>query len=361
MKKVALILVLLIGFIAGKAQNQTPAENSIIQNTAISGEWYLGFGYNDGTDINQFNLKRGYLTFKTKISDILSVRYTQDITTDTEGGDIGNVEMRLKYLYLKIDLKRNELLRNTYFEIGLVHRPWIDFEQKLTGYRVQGKMFLDRFDITTSADFGITYAGLLGGKISDQYQQKVSSDYPGRYGSFAIGVYNGGGYHALEKNNNKVIDGRFTLRPFPDAIPGVQISYAFAFGKSNVPGINADYRLNLFHLSTESRIHKLMIQYYRGTGGHDGDYLDLLGYSYKNDGFSAFGEFLIPDTKFSILGRFDRFNSHQDEKYIEDTYIGGIAYRFLENKVLLNYDQKKIGDQSVRLYEIALEINFQVR
>ena len=140
MKRTTLLLTLLFMFFTGRAQDQSANPNSIIRNSTISGEWFLGFGYNDGTEISQVNLKRGYLTVKSRLNDIFSVRYTQDITTDSEGGDIGNVEMRLKYLYLEIDLKRNELLRNTYFELGLVHRPWIDFEQKLTGYRVQGKI-----------------------------------------------------------------------------------------------------------------------------------------------------------------------------------------------------------------------------
>jgi len=112
MKRTTLLLTLLFMFFTGRAQDQSANPNSIIRNSTISGEWFLGFGYNDGTEISQVNLKRGYLTVKSRLNDI----------------------------YLEIDLKRNELLRNTYFELGLVHRPWIHFEQKLTGYRVQGKI-----------------------------------------------------------------------------------------------------------------------------------------------------------------------------------------------------------------------------
>ena len=331
---------------------------SLISNTTISGQWFLGLSYDDDREMSSFNLKRGYFTVKTKLNDVLSARYTQDITTDKEGGDMGNVEMRLKYLYLKLDLKNTEALKNTYFEFGMVHRPWLDFEQKLNGYRVQGKMFTDRYSLTTSADFGITYAGLLGGKIDKDYQNNVSKDYPGRLGSFSLGVYNGGGYHALEKNNNKVIEGRLTLRPMPEIMPGVQLSYSFSYGKTNTIWNNGDYRLNLLYLSSQSRYHKLLGTYYTGKGSYDDDYMDEEGFSYKNDGYSVFGEIFIPETRFSIFSRYDKFTSHEESDVIQNTFIAGITYRFLKNKVLLNYDQNKKNEQLVRIYELALEINF---
>ncbi|MCD4770198.1 MAG: hypothetical protein K8R35_08530 [Bacteroidales bacterium] len=356
-KKILFLWVLLI---PAFAVAQTTADNTpaLIRNTSISGEWFLGFGYNGQKEMSSFNLKRGYFTIKTRINDIFSVRYTQDITTDREGSDMGNVEMRLKYLYLKIDLKNIDLLKNSHFEFGMVHTPWLDFEQKITGYRVQSKMFTDRYNLISSADFGITFAGLLGGEIDQAYQEKVSNNYPGRYGSFSVGVYNGGGYHAIEKNNNKIVEGRLTLRPFPDQFPGAQLSYTLSYGKSNTPWNNADYRVNLLYLSTESQYHKLMLTGYKGVGSNNGAYTDDLGFSYKNDGYSAFGEFLIPDTKFALFSRYDHFVSHQTTDFTIDTYIAGITYRFLKNKVLLHYDQSSYNGQILRLYEVALEINF---
>ena len=354
------ILIFWIMLIPVFAAAQITADNTpaLIRNTSISGEWFLGFGYNDQKEMSSFNLKRGYFTIKTRINDIFSVRYTQDITTDREGNDMGNVEMRLKYLYLKINLINVDLLKNTYFEFGMVHRPWLDFEQKLNGYRVQSKMFSDRYYLISSADFGITFAGLLGGEIDQGYRERVSDNFPGRYGSFSVGVYNGGGYHAIEMNNNKIVEGRLTLRPLPDHIPGVQLSYTLSYGKSNTPWNNADYRVNLLFLSTESRYHKLMLTYYKGVGSYSGAYTDDLGFSYKNDGYSIFGEFLIPDTKFALFSRYDHFVSHQATDLTVDTYIAGITYRFLKNKVLLNYDQSSFNRLTLRLYEIALEINF---
>ncbi len=350
-----LALIISLASIAQEAENTA---QSIIQNTTISGEWFLGFSYNDKTEISSFNLKRGYFTIKTRLNDAISVRYTQDITNDSEGGDMGNVEMRLKYLYLMLKLKNIEALQNTYFEFGMVHRPWLDFEQKLNGYRVQGKMFVDRYDLTSSAGFGITYAGLLGGEIDEDYQNRVSKDYPGRLGSFSIGVYNGGGYHAFEKNNNKIVEGRLTLRPLPESFPGIQVSYSISYGKANTESNESNYQLNLFYLSTQSQYHKLLATYYRGEGSYGDDYIDDSGISFKNDGYSVFGEILFPESRISVFSRYDSFTSHQliDEK--QETVIAGLTYRFLNNKVLFNFDQNKSGDAVTKIYEIALEINF---
>lgn len=357
-KYLVLLITLVTGTTALFSQEGEAVKNSIIQNTTISGEWFLGFNYNDDTEISQFNLKRGYFTIKTKLNDILSVRYTQDITLDKEGGDMGNIEMRLKYLYLKLDLKKVEFLSNTYFEFGMVHRPWIDYEQKMNGYRVQGTMFVDRYDITTSADFGILWGGLIGGKLNREGRDFLTPDYGGRIGSFALGIFNGGGYHSIEKNNNKVFEGRISLRPMPEMAPGIQFSYTLAYGKSNTPWNNAKYSMNLFYVSAESRYFKVLGQYYKGIGGYDGDYTDEFGFSYKNDGYSAFGELFIPSTPLSLFSRYDRFISHQEALSNTETVIAGITYRFQGNKVLFDYDGINIDGALIRTYEVALEINF---
>ncbi len=76
----------------------------MMANTSISGQYFIAYLYNDQSDNHQFTLKRGYFTVNTKLSEQFSVRYTQDITLDQEGSDAGNVEMRLKFLYLKAKL-----------------------------------------------------------------------------------------------------------------------------------------------------------------------------------------------------------------------------------------------------------------
>jgi len=330
--------------------------SAVIQNVDISGQWFLAF--NNASEINQFVLKRGYFTIKTKMNDVYSLRYTQDITLDREGNDAGNVEIRLKYLYLKIKLDQIDFLKNSNLEVGLVHRPWLDFEQNVNKYRILGKMFLERYGIINSADFGIFYTRLIGGNICDEYQSTVTNKNPGKYGSFAIGLYNGGGYHAIEQNNNKTLEGRFSIRPFHEMYPGLQLTYAFTYGKANTESNLSDFNMNLLYLSSESRLGAFTGTYFTGNGDYSGKYVDEQNNSITHTGYSLFGELKIPKTKFSIFGRLDEFQLEKEAIEKRNTYIGGLSYNFLKSKVLFNVDYQKNPDESIKIYEIALEIGF---
>ena len=349
MKKLLLIIIL-FGFSFGSNTS------TISQKIDISGQWFLAF--NNADEINQFALKRGYFTIKTKMNDVLSIRYTQDITLDKEGSDAGNVEIRLKYLYLKIKLDQFDLLKDSHLEIGLVHRPWLDFEQSVNQYRVQGKMFLERYSIINSADFGIFYKGLIGGEIDKNYQTKVTNHNPGKYGSFSIGIHNGGGYHAIEQNNNKTLEGRLSIRPFHAIYPGLQLTYAFTYGKTNTLDNLNDYILNLLYISSETKIGTFTGQYFTGKGDYHGKYVDEQNDSISNTGISVFGELKIPNTNLSIFGRFDDFELYKDNVEERNSYIGGITYNFLKSKVLFNIDYQKNLDETIKIYEIALEVGF---
>lgn len=328
--------------------------NAINSNTDISGQWFLI--YNNSSNINQFALKRGYFTIKKKMNDVFSVRYTQDITLDQEGSDAGNVEIRLKYLYLKMNLHNIEFLKNSYLEVGLVHRPWLDFEQNVNNYRVQGKMFLERFSIINSADFGLFYTGLIGGKIDENYQKTVTNKNPGRYGSYSIGIHNGGGYHAVEQNDNKTLEGRFTARPFHSWYPGLQLTYAFTYGKANTESNLSDFVINLAYLSSETELGTFTGQYFIGNGDFSGEYIGNDNESLSSSGYSLFGELNIPNTNFSIFCRYDDFELDNSDK--QNIYLGGISYQFLKSKVLFDLDYQKNPNETIKIYEIALEIGF---
>ena len=330
--------------------------SKINSNTDISGQWFLA--YNNASDINQFALKRGYFTIKTRMNDVFSVRYTQDITLDKEGDDAGNVEIRLKYLYLKMKLDQFAYLKNSYLEIGLVHRPWLDFEQKINRYRVQGKMFLERYKIISSADFGIFYTGLIGGNIDSKYQTNVTKNNPGKYGSYSFGIHNGGGYHAIEKNNNKTFEGRLTARPFHSSVPGLQLTYAFTYGKANTPDNISDFILNLIYLSHESKFGVFTGQYFEGTGDFSGKYIDDTGNSYSNTGYSIFSELNIPCTNVSIFSRYDEFELKNNISQKQNSFVGGISYNFLKNKILFDVDYQDNSIETIKIYEIAFEIGF---
>lgn len=347
-KRLMCLLVLVAGLMQVKGLQANG--DTLPKTFSIKGDWFMAHQWLvPNQDNNAFKLKRGYLTVESRFNDRFSVRYTQDITIDDEGDDAGNVELRFKYCYLKAQLPDVSFFRHSYVEVGLVHRPWIDFEEHINDYRVQGEMYLERSKLINSADFGLTYVTLLGGKMDGDYQQSVSNSYPGKYGSIAVGVYNGAGYHALEANNNKTVETRFTLRPFPEGLPGLQFSYNMAVGKGN-DSLQSDFQLNSFYVSYESEYLTLATQYYTGKGNMSGTYHG------HNTGYSLFGEFVIPKTKLMLFSRYDRFNPGGSDAW--QVIVGGIGYRFYkQNKILFDIDW---SDRSTlrKIYEVALEIKF---
>ncbi len=355
-KKYCIVMVFLMFKFIGYSQNNLSI-NNILNKTEISGKWYLLYKYDFEGNINSFALKRGYITLKSKLNDIISVRYTQDITIDNEGFDAGNVEIRMKYMYLMLRPFKNGIMKNSFTEFGLVHRPFVDFEQHINAYRSQGKMFIEKTGIVNTADFGILYSGLLGGKLSENSLKRTGKNMPGKYGSFAIGVYNGGGYHNFEENNNKTIEGRLSLRPLPELLPGIQLSYAGIYGKGNIAN-SPDFTCNLAALTYENNHIILTLQYYFGRGDYQGKYFDAYGNSAFNKGYSFFGEFLIPKTSFAVFGRYDNFVSNQIMDYFEGGYFAGLTYRFLKNKVFVCYEQDKIGNEKKKMFELVLDVVF---
>jgi len=193
--------------------------------------WYISYQNGEtgdtswGERFSRFTVKRGYINIEKEITPWFSARVTPDVSQMTDNGSFdGSFTVRLKYLYGKFKLPEFAFLTKPFVEVGIVHMPWLDYEENLNWYRCQDTMFVERNNLFNSADVGINFVSLFGGLMSEEYQDKVNNAYPGRYGSMALAVMNGGGYTAAEKNQNKVLEGRLTIRPLPDIIPGLQFS-----------------------------------------------------------------------------------------------------------------------------------------
>jgi len=341
------------------AQNDSTIVKKVVNNSEISGQWFLAHTYDITDNFNQFKLKRGYFTVKTKLSPSISVRYTQDITLDKEGSDAGNVEIRMKYLYMKLKPFKAGFMKHSYAELGLIHRPWLDFEQKINQYRAQGRMYIEDIGIFNSADFGIMFGGLIGGKLDNSTQKKIGKHYPGKFGSYSIGIYNGAGYNEIEFNNNKTIEARLSLRPLPNYAPGLQFSYSTAYGKANIEDMDdADFNMHLFYVSYENPFVILAGQYYTGIGDTYGRYYSDND-AFKNEGYSFFGEFKIPKTSFALFSRYDYLSSAQEPDITNSGYFAGLSYRFMKNKVIAYYG-RDINDagENDDVFEIVLEVGF---
>jgi hypothetical protein len=307
---------------------------------------FSGGKHDNDQSYNQFLITRGYINIKKQLTPWLGFRVTPDVYLDSSG----NFGLRLKYLYAELRPPDFSLLTQIRSEIGMGHMPWLDFEEHVNPYRCQGTMFLERAGIFNSSDLGISIMGNLFGQLPDEYQKNVSKYYAGRYGSWHVGVYNGGGYHASEENENKVPEWRLSIRPLPDVVPGLQVSYFGLYGKGNQEDVNGlpDYRVNLGMLTYQNEWVIFTGQYAWAWGNNKGS-LVVPGTeeALRGEGYSFFFNTQLPvlDRKLNLFARYDHFDpdgknevTPGDDNY--DLVNGGLAWEFYHHFLwLLAYER----------------------
>jgi hypothetical protein len=331
-----------------------------LKGVRFGGLWYLDYSNGEepesgdnSSSYNAFKVTRGYLTVQKELLPWFDTR----ITMDTHQDDEGDYKIRLKYIYAELKPPDAGLFTNMKSEIGMGHMPWLDFEEHINPYRCQGTMAIERAGVFNSSDIGVSLRGYFGGKLEDAEAKTGSHYYDSRYGSWHLGVYNGSGYHASEENENKPLEGRLTLRPLPDVIPGLQLSYFGIYGegndKDNVAEDWPDYEVNLGMLSYENPWVTLTGQYFVTKGNAKGTWVDEEGEALSTEGYSLFGnlKFPVPDRKLSLFGRYDYFDQDADGKIGNDAdyqmFVGGLAYDIYHgNLLLLAYETTDYGDDA---------------
>jgi hypothetical protein len=321
---------------------------------------------------NKFVLKRGYLDVRKEITPYLAVRFTPDLTQDSTG----DYKVRMKYLYADFKWKGNGAFSDPHVEVGMVHTPWLDFEEGVNAYRMQDSMFIERTKVNgASADLGVMFGTNFGPPLPKSYQDEVSKAYPGKWGSFNIGIYNGGGYNATENNTNKLVMARVAFRPLPAYLPGLQFSIFEAMGKGNVADdtrwaktdqfegalIYPKYRLNLYAVTYQHPRFTLSAQWFNSRGNNAGsqyyqpsDYVagevspsDIFK-AYHEKGYSYFGDVKLGDAKkWVLMARYDYYKPDttgildlQDHLDVQKRYIYGVGYKlYKDNMFLLDYER----------------------
>ncbi|MBV5320517.1 MAG: hypothetical protein JZU62_02425 [Sulfuricurvum sp.] len=177
----------------------------------FSGTHYLGFtSANPSTKVDSatansnypgrssgFEMRRNYVQVKAYFNDKDYARVTLDSTKElaspvgttqdssdlktSQGGGYADVFVKYAYLYL------DKVLPYTGVEMGIVHRPWIDYEEHNGWhYRSFNKVMIEEkgtatesgVDLVNSADFGVNFQ-----TKTDMFSSE-------------IGIFNGEGYHA---------------------------------------------------------------------------------------------------------------------------------------------------------------------
>jgi len=136
-----------------------------------------------------FETRRNYIQIKSYFTDKDFFRVTLDarkqLATGNDADKIdGYNQTYIKYAYLWL----NNVLPHTGAEIGISHRPWIDYEEhnswfwrSISKTMIEDKTPASSGDVLNSSDFGFN----------------IKTKLP--YFSSEIGLFNGEGYHADKK------------------------------------------------------------------------------------------------------------------------------------------------------------------
>jgi hypothetical protein len=148
--------------------------------------------------LNAFDVTRAYLNVNAQVASRVRFRFTPDIRRVTDGSLAGSLTVRVKYAFGQFDTLGRP---GSWGRLGLHQTPWLDFEESVNRYRVQGTMFSEREGlIPGSGDFGVSYFTPL----------------PRGYGEVHAGIFNGEGFTQPEANKYKSVQARLTVRPFPN-------------------------------------------------------------------------------------------------------------------------------------------------
>jgi len=353
--------------VAGPAPAPQAELPSALRGLKIGTKAYIRYEYieaDDGaggtTDISRFNVKRGYIDIQKPITDYLSFRITPDVHQD----DSGDWKVRIKYFHAKFTTAGNDVFGKPYAEVGIAHMPWLDFEEHINLFRMQGTMFMERNSIFNSADLGVMFGANLGSELSEDYRNNVNSHYAGRWGSFQVGIFNGAGYHGEANNNTMALEGRLTLRPLPDVAPGLQFSAFGLTGKGNTADA-PDWNVLNGMLSYESEYFNATAQYYTGTGNQNGSAVSATGSSLDQNGYSLFGEVRMPERKqYSVFSRYERFDTDANSATtdVRKRFIVGVAWQFFKgNYWVVNYDRLQhslVGVPTEHSIEVTLQMSY---
>jgi hypothetical protein len=240
--------------------------------------------------INNFDITRAYINVTGRFAGGVATRVTADIFTNSNIP--GSRAYRIKYAYVTWTPEGSALT----YPNGEIHTPWLDWEEALWDYRMQGQMAMERGGYMSSSDFG---AGVDGKWNSDQF-------------NFQVGVYNGENYSGALGDQSKDFMARASYRLLAtddgSRIGGLRLTGYAGLGTPSSGGTRNRF---IGMISYRSMDLTLAAQYASTTdtttGGNTTTAGGATGAVGKKTGsvISAYGVFHFPSTRFSVLGRVD--------------------------------------------------------
>ncbi len=288
------------------------------QNVGVSGLVYAQYGYQPSDaadDANAFDVTRAYLNFIGKFEHGVGTRVTTDLYRN---GD-GSLAFRLKYAYVTFTPEHSPLT----LKFGQIHTPWVDWEEGLWAYRMQGPVALDRAGYLTSSDIG---AGIDGAWNDQTVNMQIT-------------LTNGEGYHAAEGDKHKDVAARASVRLFASDDEGSRGGLRLtALGHVGTRTGGGTRNRLVGMLSYKSKLLLLA-----GEAAHVTNSATSADPELTGKVFSFFGVLNPGGSNVGLIARVDRTDPNTNAADDRSTHvIGGVSYKLSPNLLLLA-DLDRVG------------------
>ena len=269
----------------------------------VGGLVYAQYMYQDfpaagGVRLNSFDIKRAYINLIGRFSGGVYGRITVDLYNPPGGTADSSRTIRLKYAYFAWTPTGSGFT----FKGGEIHTAWLDWEEALWDYRVQGQMALERGGYASSSDFGAGIDYKLG---ADQVN-----------GQFTI--VNGEGYSRGTGDYRKDVQLRLSARVMAtndsSRVGGLRLT---GFGQIGTITGGGDRNRYLGMLSYRTKQLTLT-----------GEYAGTKDAAIKGSVISAYGVYKFTPSRFALLGRVDVTDPNTSVGNNKQTrIIGGVSYQ----------------------------------
>ena len=281
--------------------------------TAVTGIVYSQFVYqlaDTANHTNGFDVTRAYVNIVSKFTGGIATRVTADIYRQI--GD-NSLRYRLKYAYVAYTPGTSPLT----FKLGATQTPWLDWEEALWDYRMQGTVALDRNGYLSSSDIGFGIDGKWSG-------DRVNG---------AVIFMNGENYNGGTGDQRKDIAARISvrLRPTNDSsrVGGLRLTGYGHYGKPTGGGVR-DRAIGM--LSYRARELTLAAEYAITRDSSTATPVALL----KGSVLSVYGVYHVAKSNVALIGRVDAVDPNTGAAGDRLTrVIGGVSYQLSPNVRLL--------------------------
>jgi hypothetical protein len=297
------------------AAAQAPAPTA--PQITIGGVSYLQYGYqlkDTANHNNNFDVTRAYLNILGKFSGGIGTRITTDV--QRVGAGDNSLRIRLKYAFLTYNRSGGPLT----WKLGLFQTPWIDWEEALWDYRMQGPVLLDRNGYLTSSSFGFGADGNINKEQVD----------------FQAGIFDNGSYSSGVGDQRKFVEGRVSVRAMDTAdmsrVGGLRVTGFAQVGKPVTGGTATRFVGMVSYKSKQITL--------AGLGGVTDDSVAVSTAHVKGQVFGAFGVYRFTNSPVAVIARLDYVKPNKNAVsttpgFATTRFIGGVSYQLTSNVRLL--------------------------